>query len=142
MFTFILPIILIVLSNVIYNITQKSTPSAINPFVTLLVTYLIAAVISFIGMFFVKGEKGILASFGTINWTCIVLAFAVVGLEVGFLLAYRAGWNISTVTIIANILLAIILIPIGIFMFKEKFEPTKIIGIVLCIAGLILLNKK
>lgn len=142
MFTYILPILLIVLSNVIYNITQKSTPSSLNPFVTLLVTYLVAAVISFIGMFFIKAEKGIIASFGAINWTCIVLAFAVVGLEVGYLLAYRAGWNISTVTIIANILLAIILIPIGILMYREKFEPAKIIGIILCVGGLILLNKK
>ncbi|HNX92203.1 MAG TPA: hypothetical protein PKI17_01660, partial [Syntrophomonas sp.] len=42
MFNYIFPIVLIVFSNVVYNIAQKSTPQNANPYAALLVTYLTA----------------------------------------------------------------------------------------------------
>jgi drug/metabolite transporter (DMT)-like permease len=65
-----------------------------------------------------------------------------VGLEFGYLMAYRAGWNISIGSLVANIFLALALIPVGIFLYKENFEITKVFGAIFCIAGLILINKK
>ncbi|MGB3989241.1 MAG: hypothetical protein WBL32_01740 [Acetivibrionales bacterium] len=76
------------------------------------------------------------------NWTSIVPGISIVGLEPGYLLAYRAGWNISVGSLVANILLALILIPTGIMLYHEKFKLTKVMGPVFCIAGLILINKK
>ena len=87
-------------------------------------------------------EKGVIDAFRHLNWTSYVLGFAIVGLEVGYLMAYRAGWNISVGSLVANIILAIILIPVGIIIYKEGFELNKVIGALLCIAGLILINKK
>ncbi|MGE5454724.1 MAG: hypothetical protein ACM3O9_05965, partial [Methylocystaceae bacterium] len=66
---------------------------------------------------------------------------AIVGLELGFLLAYRVGWNISLGSLVANSIVALALIPIGILLYHEGFEINKIIGVVLCLAGLILINK-
>jgi hypothetical protein len=37
-----------------------------------------------------------------LNWASFALAFALVGLKVSFLLAYRAGWNIGTAAIVVN----------------------------------------
>jgi EamA-like transporter family. len=125
-----------------YNICQKSTPQRANPFSALLVTYLTAALMSIIAFQFTKGEKGFFQSFKDLNWTSIVLGFSIMGLEFGYLMAYRAGWNISIGSLVANIFLAIMLIPVGIIMYKEGFDLNKIIGVVLCIAGLIFINKK
>ena len=141
MFIYVFSIVLIVASNVVYNIAQKSTPQNANPFAALLVTYLTAIVITLIAFFFNRSDKGFIQSFADLNWTSLVLGVAIVGLELGFLLAYRAGWNISVGALVANILLALVLIPVGIIFYHEGFSVSKIIGAVFCIAGLLLINK-
>lgn len=142
MFMYIFSIFLIVASNVMYNISQKSTPERANPFVALLVTYVTAIVITVTVLIFNKPEKGLIASIKELNWTSILLGVAIIGLEFGYLMAYRAGWNISVGSLVANIMLALVLIPVGIIFYKERFELTKVLGSVFCIAGLILISKK
>lgn len=141
MFIYFFSIVLIVASNVVYNIAQKSTPQNANPFAALLVTYLTAIIITLLAFLFNRSGKGIIQSFEELNWTSLVLGIAIVGLELGFLLAYRAGWNISVGSLVANILLALVLIPVGILIYHEGFSYYKIIGACFCIAGLVLINK-
>lgn len=141
MFIYIFSIVLIVASNILYNICQKSTPKGANPFSALLVTYGTACVLTIIASIFYKSDRSFIESFKDLNWTSVILGIAIVGLELGYLLAYRAGWNISIGSLVANIFLALLLIPIGILFYKEGFEPHKIVGVGLCIAGLIVINK-
>jgi drug/metabolite transporter (DMT)-like permease len=56
-------------------------------------------------------------------------------------MAYRAGWKISVGSLVANIALALMLIPIGILFYKEGFGVNKMLGAIFCILGLILINK-
>ena len=44
MLSYIWPIALVVLSNTVYQICSKSIPGSINPFASLTVTYMVAAV--------------------------------------------------------------------------------------------------
>ena len=142
MFMYVFSIIIIVASNILYNICSKSIPEKANPFSSLFITYLTGAIITIIAFKFYKTDKGFFQSFEDLNWTSIVLGFSIVGLEFGYIMAYRAGWGISIGSLVANILLAIMLIPIGILFFKEGFGINKILGIAFCIIGLILINKK
>ena len=41
MFSYVWPIALVVLSNVVYQICAKSVPNGLNPFAALTVTYLV-----------------------------------------------------------------------------------------------------
>ncbi|MEN6313848.1 MAG: EamA family transporter [Clostridiaceae bacterium] len=141
MLMYVISIVIIVASNVLYNISQKSTPQKANPFAALLITYLTSTILTFILSFFYKSDKNLFQSFKELNWTSIALGFAIVGLEFGYLMAYRAGWNISIGSLVANIFLAVILIPIGILFYKEGFELYKVLGAVFCIIGLVLINK-
>ncbi len=140
MFMYVFSIFLIVASNILYNICQKSTPKDVNPFSSLLITYLVAAIFTIIAANFYTTDKGFLQSIKDLNWTSIALGISIVGLEFGYIMAYRAGWNISIGSLVANILLAIALIPIGLLFYKETFEFNKIIGVVFCLIGLILIN--
>jgi len=45
-------------------------------------------------------------------------------------------------SLVANIALAIALIPLGVLLYNESFELHKFIGAALCICGLILINIK
>lgn len=136
------PVLLILLSNIFYHITTKSTPSGANPFLSLTLTYLLAAMISIVLFRVTASGKTLSESLGQLNWTSMVLAVVIIGLEIGHILLYRAGWDISIASLITNILLAITLIFVGYFLYKEKISFQQIIGVIFCIAGLIFINRK
>ena len=137
-----LSILLVIISNIFYHLSQKGTPGSINPMVALIVTYGTALVISIIGLFIYPSQVGIVESFKKLNWASFLLGISIIGLELGFLLAYRSGWNISLAGLYANVIVALVLIPIGIVFFKDQISATKVVGIVLSIAGIIFISLK
>ena len=141
MWNYIWPVLLILGSNIAYNLMTKSTPAQVNPFASLTVTYLVAAVFSFILLMFSSSGHP-LADFREVNWTGIVLGMAIVGLELGYICLYRAGWNISVGSLVANVLLAACLLVIGLVVFKEAVGVKQMLGIAVCLCGLVLINMK
>ena len=135
------PIVLIVLSNVIYNICSKETPSGINPFAALSVTYIVGAFFSIVLYFLLNRGGNLLHEYRNLNWSSFILGLAVVGLEAGSIYMYKAGWNVSSGQLVYSILLAVCLILIGVFAYHESINPTKIIGILVCMFGLFLISK-
>ena len=140
MWSMLYPILIIVLSNVLYNVCTKSTPSEINAFATLSVTYLVAAAVSFAIFFITSKNKNILTEFSKTNWTTFVLGFVIIGLELGYILAFRNGWKMNTASVTANITLAVALIFVSMIFYKESITLKQIAGIVLCGGGLVLIN--
>ena len=134
------PILIVILANTFYNICMKSMPNSVNPFGALMVTYLVAAIISAIIFAFMVGPSNVVFEISKVNWTSIILAIAIVGLEVGYVFVYRAGWTVSTATVVANIGLACVLIGVGYLLYKENVSLNQILGIVVCMVGLILIN--
>jgi len=142
MFAYIWPLGLVVLSNVFYQIAAKSVPGGLDPFASLTITYVVGALISFM-MFLAIGKGGnIFHELPKANWAPFVMGLAVVGLEVGYIYVYKAGWPISSAQIIQAAVLAIILIFVGYFAYHEKLTWNKIVGIIVCIGGLALINYK
>ncbi len=142
MWIYYVAILLTILSNVFYHIFQKATPNNVNPILSLLVTYLTAAMLCLVILPFYLNGESLTLSLKKISWTSFALGGAVVGLELGFLLAYRAGWNIGFAGILSNGMVALLLIPVGILFFHEKLSLVNILGILLCFGGLMLINKK
>ena len=137
----IIPIIMIVLANTIYNLCTHSTPKNVNPFTSILITYITSGMISFVLMLFTLKGQRIVDSIREVNFSSIGLGFGIVLLECGFILAFRAGWEIGKCALIANTILAIILLFVGAFVYGEELTLNKIIGISVCIFGLYLINK-
>lgn len=139
---YILSISLAIIANIMYHIIQKSTPSKVNPVLSLIVTYFIAFIFSILIYFFYPAKANLFTALKELNWASYALGFAIVGLELGFLLAYRAGWNMSIGVITCNVIVTIFLIPIGIIFFAEKISLLSVIGIFLCLVGLYLISYK
>ena len=136
-----LPIVLVIVSNVFYHIFQKMIPNNVNPMLSLIVTYITAALLSLIILPWCMKDTSLAAEVRKINWASFALGASIIGLELGFLLAYRVGWNISIGSLIANTAVSLLLIPIGILLFKETLSIPNIIGVLLCVSGLVLINK-
>ena len=135
------PILLAVFSDIFYQICSKSTPLNLNPFASLTITYLVGAAVSAVIFFMTSGGQSLFAEWKEINWTTFVLGLAIVGLEAGSIYMYRAGWNMNTGYIVKALILGIALIAVGYFVYKEQFTATKAAGIVVCLVGLLLINK-
>ena len=133
---------LVVLSNTAYQICAKSVPGGMNPFASLTVTYLVGALAS--GLFYVAlGDGGnILQEYTKLNWAPFVLGLVIVGLEVGWIYAYKAGWPVSTAFILQSAILAGFLLMVGRMLYQEPVTLNKIIGIIICLIGLYFLSRQ
>ncbi|MCT8975571.1 hypothetical protein N4T77_03055 [Clostridium sp. CX1] len=135
-------VLLVIASNVFYHIFQKSVPEAANPLISLIATYGIALILTLISFCIYPSDVGFIQSFKRLNWASYALGITIVGLELGFLLAYRAGWNISLVALFTNICVTVLLIPIGLLLYKEHISLINFVGILLSIAGVICIYQK
>lgn len=140
MFAYIWPVALVVLSNTFYQICAKSVPDGMNPLASLTVTYLIGAAVSCAMYYLLNRNANLIREFRLLNWAPFVLGIVIVGLEVGFIYAFRAGWQVSMAQIVSATVLAVILIFVGYLLYHEAITWNKIIGIIVCLAGLVLIN--
>lgn len=140
MWSMLWPIALVILSNCVYNICTKSTPSQANAFLSLAVTYLTAAALAAALFLWGGHSEGFLAECRKLNWTSLVLAVSVVALEFGYISLYRAGWKVHIGSLVANIGLACALVFVGALLYRESVSPRQLLGMAVCVAGLILIN--
>lgn len=140
MFAYIWPVALVVLSNTIYQLCAKSVPEGMNPLASLTVTYLIGAVVSCVLYYILNRDANLLREIQLTNWAPVVLGIVIVGLEVGFIYAFRAGWQVSITQIVTSAMVAVILIFVGHLLYREAITWNKIVGIIVCLAGLVLIN--
>ena len=142
MLSYIWPIALIVLSNTLYQICAKSVPEGMNPFASLTVTYLVGAAVSGILYFALGGKGSLLKEYGKLNWAPVVLGLVIVGLEAGYIFAFKAGWQVSTAQVVQAAILAVVLLFVGYWLYHEALTWNKILGIVICVVGLVFINLK
>ena len=142
MFRYVWPLGLVVISNVFYQICAKSVPEKMDPFASLTITYSVGAIVSLI-MFYIFSRGGnIIQEYHKVNFAPFILGLAIVGLEVGYIYAYKAGWPVSIAQIVQAAILAVILIFVGYLFYKEAITWNKLVGIIVCLAGLGLINLK
>ena len=140
MMSYVWPMALVVFSNILYQICTKSVPGGIDPFASLIVTYLVGAAASAV-LYFTLGSGGnVLKEFGKLNWTSFALGIVIVGLEAGWIYAYKAGWQVSTGFIVQSAFLAAALLLVGYFLYHETLTWNKLVGTAICLVGLIFIN--
>ena len=142
MFSYVWPIALVVLSNTVYQICAKSVPNGMNPFASLTVTYLVGAAASGILFFALGTDANLVKEYGKLNWAPFVLGIVIVGLEVGWIYTYKAGWQVSTGFIVQSAFLAAALLLVGYFLYHEALTWNKLVGVAICLIGLVFINYK
>ena len=142
MFSYIWPIALVILSNTLYQICAKSSPEGMHPMASLTVTYLVAAAASAVLYFVLQKEPDLIREYSRVNWASFVLGLVIVGLEGGWVYAYKAGWQVSTASVVQSAFLAAALLAVGYFLYHETLTWQKLVGIAICLVGLVFLNYK
>ena len=135
------PILLVVGADIVYQICAKSTPAEIDPLASLTVTYLVGAVVSAALYFLLHRGGSLTREYSHLNWTAFALGVAIVGLEVGSIYMYKVGWTVSTGPLVKNICVMVAMVLLGVLAYREVITPTKLLGIVICLIGVIIINK-
>ena len=142
MFLFYFSILLAIASSALYHFSARSTPANVNFPVSLLFTYLIALGLTGVIALLFPSQGGIVVEFRRLNWASAALGVAIVGIEFGFLLVYRSGWNLGLAAVLVNVVASLLLVPAAILIFKDKLNWVNIAGILVCLLGLLMLNWK
>lgn len=127
---------------VAYHVVMKLTPAGANPLLSLLATY--AAVAALFGLLLLAAPGAFewRQEVRLLNWTAVALAVAIVGLDLGFLLLYRGGYAVSLAALVTQSAAALLLLVIGAAVFRERLSLANAVGLVLCMAGLWLVNRR
>ena len=138
MSSFYLPFVLTVGGMLFYHIAQKSIPKDMNPFLVTILAYAVGIVLCAVCALVYPSRKTFAESLKESNWAVFTLGVAAAAIELGFLSAYRAGWRISVAAVATNAAVTVMLIPIGVIIFKDHLSPRNVLGLIFCIFGLAL----
>ena len=136
--SFYFPFALTVAGMLFYHLAQKSVPKEMNPFYGTIIAYLVGIFVCAICLLVNPPRKSLAESVRDSNWAVLLVGAAAAAIEIGFMLAYRAGWRISLAAVATNVTVTALLIPIGIIIFKDQLSLRNILGLVFCILGLVL----
>jgi drug/metabolite transporter (DMT)-like permease len=123
-----------------YQFFVKRVPATLNPFVNVIAIYMVVILFCLIllPLFPIKG--GLATQVKQLSWLHIALAISVTLIELGFLLMYRYGWNLSTGNLVTGVFINVILAALGIGLLGEKLNTVNLIGIALSVLGVALIG--
>lgn len=135
---YVFAILLAVGGSIVYHLSIKQVPSGVNPFFSLAVSYGTALLVCLAGMGAVSGSR----SLGELGWSSAGVALGILGIELGFLLAYRSGWHLGTASLSSNLLSTALLLPVGVLLFGEALSGARVAGVLFSGVGLWLMMQK
>jgi drug/metabolite transporter (DMT)-like permease len=138
---FALALMIAVTGQVLYHFAQKSVAANAHPVVSLLIFYCGAGVLTLPLLFWFPLTQPLAKEIGHINWAVLLVAASIVLIELGFLLAYRAGGSLSNSFVLTAAVVTVSLAVIGVLFFKEALSVQKLIGAALCLLGIYLISR-
>ena len=134
--------LLAIAGQVLYHVTQKSISPGTHPVISLLMFYLLAAVLTLPLFLLFPLNDSLLDEIKKLNWAVYGVAASIVLIEIGFLLAYRAGAELSSAAVLTAAIVAVSTLLIGAIFFRESLSIAKLSGIALCLGGIGLMSWK
>jgi len=135
------PLLLAVGGSLVYHLSAKSIPKGFDPSAALIGLYATALAGSIVTYTVLKPGPVALQVGSYWHPTIAAVGLGALMIELGFLLAYRGAWPVSTASVVANALVAVILVPLGAAIFREPITLERAIGVVLCLLGVTLLQR-
>lgn len=132
---------LAITGTVAYHVVTKLMPAGAHPIATLFVAYVSGSLLCAAILLATPSAGGLRAQLAPVNWTAPALAVVVVVIDLAFILLYRSGFPVSLGALVTQAAAAIALIALGWLFFQDRLTATHLAGVVLCLAGLWLVNR-
>ena len=137
---FYLSALIAIIGAVMYQYFVKQVPATLNPVISVLGVYVAVFILNLILLPLFHSEGGFVKQIRQLNWIQLAIAVSVAFIELGFLLMYRNGWNLSTGNLITGVVVNVVLFGLGIMVLDEKMSLINAIGAVVSIVGVALIS--
>jgi multidrug transporter EmrE-like cation transporter len=131
-----------VAGQVLYQQMQKMVSHAAHPVLSLLAFYGLAAVMSLPLFWLYPLQGGLTQELRQLNSDTAGVAGSIVLIELGFLLAYRAGGSLQASYVTSAAFTTSFLVLIGTVAYAERLSASKVAGLLLCLVGIWLLSRQ
>jgi drug/metabolite transporter (DMT)-like permease len=121
---FVYSIALVIASQVTYQLAVKAVPPGSNPFGVLIIVYGLAMVACIVLSPLAGRPLGVADFRRLLSWPACLLALAVVGIEIGYLLAYRSGWKLGNTYAVTSVATVAALALLGVIWFGEIIDAS------------------
>jgi drug/metabolite transporter (DMT)-like permease len=138
--SFALAMAIAISGQVLYHFMQKSVSPGAHPVVALIAFYALAAVFSLPLFWLFPLTTSLPQALSQLGGAVWGVGLAIVLIELGFLLAYRAGGSLSSAFVLSAAVVAASLLLLGLLLFKEAISLRHIAGLALCLIGIGLLS--
>ena len=127
--------LLIIGSQLAYHLAQKTVAPSANPFAVFTLVYAVATLVCLFTAP-VLGRSPSLGDFRQVlTWPVALLALSVVGIEIGYLVAYRNGWSLGITFAVASTTTVVLLAIVGTLFFTESLGARQLLGLSLVLGG-------
>ena len=133
-------LVTIILSGVVYHLTQKTTAVAL-PWPMLSVAYGAAFVLATALAVATGTGPGETRGALVHGVTGLLIGLAAFGVEAGFFFVYRSGWPLSTTSLVSSLSIAILLALLGVVGFGEHLSASRALGLALAPGGVVLMAR-
>jgi multidrug transporter EmrE-like cation transporter len=133
---------LAIVATVAYHLVLKVTPSGVNPILSLAATYSVVAIVLAAAYLVMPAGVPLREAVRALNWTVFGLAAAIIFLDIGFLMLYRSGFDVSLGQLVTQSAASLMLLGLGVVLFRERLNGANVAGIALCVVGLWLINRR
>jgi drug/metabolite transporter (DMT)-like permease len=123
-----------------YQYFVKRVPVSLNPIVSVIAVYIVVLALGFILLPLFPAVGGLNNHLRKLSWIQIALAFSVIMIELGFLLMYRYGWDLSTGNLVTGVVINLILLAIGAALLGESVSTVNMIGVACCLLGVVMIS--
>lgn len=132
---------LAIAATVAYHLVTKLMPAGAHPIATLFVAYVFGSLLCAGILLATPAAGGLRAQLAPVNWTAPALAVVVVAIDLAFILLYRSGFPVSLGALVTQASAAILLLALGWLFFNDRLTASHLAGVLLCLAGLWLVNR-
>lgn len=130
-----------VAGQVLYQVMQKSVNHDAHPVLALIGFYLLATLLALPLFWLYPLKGGLIEGLRGLNLAVWGVAASIVLIELGFLLAYRAGGSLQSSYVTSAAVTTGALVLIGALAFGERASPSQFAGLGLCLSGIWLLSR-
>ncbi len=132
--------ILATIGTILYHNFAKRIPSTIDPMVSIVGTYLLILLIGFIILPFSMEKGSLMQNIRQLSWVQVGIAVSVMMIELGFVMMYRSGWDLSLGNVVTSVVINLALLGIGVLLLGEQVSWINVAGVVLSIAGVAMIS--
>jgi len=136
---YIAPMI-VLLGAVSFHYFAWRIPTSLNPIVAVTATYITIVIIAATLIPLFPSDGGLAKQVRQLSWIQIAMAISIILLDIGFILMYRNGWNISTGNLVTSVFTNTALLVIGALLIGDKATPTNLAGVLISIIGVAMIG--